>query len=287
MSLLDRIRECNAHDLSDCLPFEVAGQRVGWVKRSFAARLGAFAEVFAVTEKRISLAPSLADFETRSAALGHVARRLAEDGIVTGWRDELYPVVAAFDAPALFAIERAASARFGIRSFGVHLIGYVRSGGSGEDLHLWVARRSADKATGPGMKDAFVGGGMAHGTDAWQVMIKEAWEEAGVPAALAGQAEAAGDVRFAYQSDQGIDFGLDYQYELELPADFEPVNQDGEVAAFYRWPAREVLAEIETGSDYFYDANLAFIAFFLRHGMVTPDDPDYDVLVAGLTGAAV
>ena len=79
MSLLDRIRDCNAHDLSDCLPFEVAGQRVGWVKRSFAAHLGAFAEVFAVTEKRISLAPSLADFETRSAALGHVARRLAEE----------------------------------------------------------------------------------------------------------------------------------------------------------------------------------------------------------------
>jgi len=287
MSLLDRIRECNAHDLSDCLPFEVTGQRVGWVKRDFAAHLTPFTDVFRISDEGISLAPSLSDFESRSLAVAPVVQRLAEDGLVTGWRDELYPVCAAFDAPTLFAIERAASARFGIRSFGVHLVGYVRSDGSGEDMDLWVARRSADKATGPGMKDAFVGGGMAHGTDAWRVMIKEAWEEAGVPAALAGQAEAAGDVRFAYQSDQGIDFGLDYQYELELPADFEPVNQDGEVAAFYRWPAREVLAQIETGSDYFYDANLAFIAFFLRHGLVTPDDPDYDVLVAGLTGAAV
>ena len=59
-------------------------------------------------------------------------------------------------------MERAAAPRLGIRSFGVHLIGYV---GSGDDMDLWVARRSADKATGPGMKDAFVGGGMAHGTE--------------------------------------------------------------------------------------------------------------------------
>ena len=284
MSLLDRIRECNAHDLRDCLPFEVAGERVGWVKRGFAPHLRAFPEVFVLSEARVALAPSLADFESRSAAVDPVVRRLAEDGLVTGGRDELYPVCAAFDSPALFAIERAASARFGLRSFGVHLMGYVRSG---KDLQLWVARRSADKATGPGMKDAFVGGGMAHGAEPWQVMIKEAWEEAGVPAALAGQARPVGDVRFAYQSDQGIDFGLDYQYDLELPADFQPVNQDGEVQAFYLWPAREVLTQIETGSEFFYDANLAFIAFFLRHGLISPDDPDHEAMVTGLTGAAV
>jgi 8-oxo-dGTP pyrophosphatase MutT (NUDIX family) len=284
VTLLERIRECNAHDLSDCLPFDVAGQRVGWVKRDFLAHLTAFADVFCISDERITLAPSLSDFETRSAAVGHVARRLAEDEAITGWRDELYPVVAAHDAPALFAIERAASARFGLRSFGVHLIGYV---GAGEEMHLWVARRSADKATGPGMKDAFVGGGIAHGAGPRQVMIKEAWEEAGVPAALAEQARAVGDVRFIYQSDQGIDQGLDYQYELELPVEFEPVNQDGEVDAFYRSPAREVLTQIETSGDFFYDANLAYIAFFLRHGLVTPDDPDYDAIQAGLKGAAV
>jgi 8-oxo-dGTP pyrophosphatase MutT (NUDIX family) len=115
-------------------------------------------------------------------------------------------------------------------------------------------------------------------------MIKEAWEEAGVPAALAEQARAVGDVRFTYQGDQGIDQGLDYQYELELPAEFEPVNQDGEVDAFYRWPAKEVLRQIETSGDFFYDANLAYIAFFLRHGLVPPDHPDHAALLSGLRG---
>ena len=106
-------------------------------------------------------------------------------------------------------------------------------------------------------------------------------------AALAARARPVGDVRFAYQSAQGIDFGLDYQYDLELPGDFQPANQDGEVQAFYLWPARDVLDQIETGRDYFYDANLAFIAFFLRHGLLTPDHPDHGAIVTGLTGAAV
>ncbi|MDX1576204.1 MAG: DUF4743 domain-containing protein, partial [Kiloniellales bacterium] len=128
MSLLDRIRECNAHDLSDCVAFEVAGQQVGWVKRDFASHLKAFPEVFVLSEEHVTLAPSLSDFDARSAAVAPVVRRLANDGLVTGWRDELYPVCAAFDAPALFAIERAAAVRFGLRSFGVHLMGYVKSG---------------------------------------------------------------------------------------------------------------------------------------------------------------
>ena len=105
--------------------------------------------------------------------------------------------------------------------------------------------------------------------------------------ALAERARPAGDVRFAYESALGIDFGLDYQFDLELPDDFAPENQDGEVDAFYRWPAREVLAQIDAGDDYYYDANLAFISFFLRHGLVTPEHPDYEALVAGLRGRTV
>ena len=135
--------------------------------------------------------------------------------------------------------------------------------------------------------DAFVGGGIPHGTDPREVMVKEAWEEAGVPAALAEQSRAVGDVRFTWQGEGGIVPGLDYQFELELPADFEPVNQDGEVDAFYRWPATEVLTQIAGSGDFFYDSNLAFIAFFLRHGLVTPEDPDYEAIVAGLAGSMV
>ena len=167
-----------------------------------------------LSEAGLSLAPSLSDFESRSAALAPVVRRLAEDGLITGWRDELYPACPAFDRPALFAVERAAAARFGLRSFGVHLMGYLGPRRGDGALGGAAQRRQGDRTGHEGRLRR-----RRHGPRhrALAVMVKEAWEEAGLPAALAERAKAAGEVRFAFQSDQGIDFGLDYQYELELP----------------------------------------------------------------------
>ncbi len=281
MSLLNRIRDCNATDLSGFLPFRVEGRRVGWVDHNFSNELKHFNDVFIVSNQEVSLHPALAGFETRTAAVADVVGQLADVGLIPGWRGEPYPVTPAFEAPSLFIVERAAAVRFGLRSYGVHLLGYV---GSGPDLRLWVAQRSEDKATGPGQKDAFVGGGITYGLKPRETLIKEAWEEAGLPAALARRARPVGDVRFLYRSELGLDQGLDYQYELELPVDFRPENQDGEVASFSLLPATQVMAEIAETRAYYYDANLAFIAFFLRHGLVPPDHPDHAALLSGLRG---
>ncbi len=281
MSLLDRIRDCNNHDPSGFLPFRVDGQAVGWVLHDFGAQLAPFDDVFIRSDGALSLRPELTGFAARSAAFARVIRELADKGLIPGWRGELYPVVAAEGGEPLFAMERAAAIRFGVRSFGVHLMGYS---GQSASQRLWVAKRSATKATGPGMKDAFVGGGIAYGTSVWDTMIKEAWEEAGVPPVLAAQAEPAGEVRFVYQNDLGVDQGLDYQYELALPEDFNPDNQDGEVAGFSLRPAVEIMADLAESQDYFYDASLAYIAFFLRHGHIGPDHPDHGALLQGLQG---
>jgi hypothetical protein len=78
-------------------------------------------------------------------------------GLLTGWRNELYPVTPAFDAKPLLLIERAAAPYFGIRAYGVHVNGYVvRADGS---KALWVARRSPSKQTWPGKLDHIVAGG--------------------------------------------------------------------------------------------------------------------------------
>ncbi len=49
-------------------------------------------------------------------------------GQIRGWRDELYPLGPAFDAPPLLLIERAAAPYFGMRSYGVHVNGEKFSG---------------------------------------------------------------------------------------------------------------------------------------------------------------
>ena len=64
--------------------------------------------------------------------------KLRDAGVVTGWRDELYPVTAGFyDEPKLL-IERAAAAHFGIKAYGIHVNGYVHTKDRG--FCLWVAR---------------------------------------------------------------------------------------------------------------------------------------------------
>ncbi len=50
MSFIDRIDACNAHDLRRFVPNRVAGARLGWVKRPFAALLAAYPEIFRVSD---------------------------------------------------------------------------------------------------------------------------------------------------------------------------------------------------------------------------------------------
>ena len=45
--------------------------------------------------------------------LKDVLAKLREAGIVTGWRDELYPVTAGFYDCPVFLLERAAATHFG------------------------------------------------------------------------------------------------------------------------------------------------------------------------------
>src|ERR1700754_3217331 len=71
-------------------------------------------------------------------------------------RNEDYPVTESFRGPAALQLEREAVTHFGLRSYGVHLNGYVRRD---DGLSLWVPRRSRFKPTWPGLLDNTVAGG--------------------------------------------------------------------------------------------------------------------------------
>lgn len=146
MSLIDRIEECRRWERARYRPFRVDGETLGWIAPGFADRLKGFPAVFAVSAEAVDLAPKLRGFEARSGAVEEVLRRLNDEGLIKGWREEAYPVGTDFRAPALFRMERAAVPLFGVRAYGVHLNGFV---GEGEDLRLWVARRAATKQTAP------------------------------------------------------------------------------------------------------------------------------------------
>jgi 8-oxo-dGTP pyrophosphatase MutT (NUDIX family) len=60
-------------------------------------------------------------------------------------------------------------------------------------------------------------------------VIKECWEEAGVPNKLAAAATAVGFVSYVSMSDEGLKPDVLFCYDLQLPEDFVPQPQDGEV----------------------------------------------------------
>jgi isopentenyldiphosphate isomerase len=294
MAFLDRIRACNNHDPTGYRPFRVAGQTVGSIGPAFAERLARDgAGVFHVTEDAVTLDPALGGPDTRSAAVDGVLRELAADGVITGWRDEPYPVAPLGAMPPvadpLLQMERAAVPLFGIRAFGVHMSGFVRRP---DGLHLWVARRAADKETYPGMLDNTVAGGQPVGIGLRDNLVKECAEEAGIPADIAGRAIPVGVIAYVYREPGPGGFDLlkpdvQFCYDLELPADFAPRNTDGEIDEFFLWPIERAAATVRDTADFKFNCNLVIIDFLLRHGVITPEtEPDYLRLCQGLHGAA-
>ncbi len=280
MSFLDHIRRCNNFDPRGFRPLRIGAVRVGWVRHTFAERLAAFPEGFAVGPDSVELAPGQDSFAARTKVVERVLRTLAETGEITGWRDEPYPVVPARGKAPLLQVERAACPYLGIRAWGVHMNGFVRRA---DGLHLWVARRARGKATYPGKLDNMVAGGQPIGLGLMENLIKECAEEAGIPAALARRAVPVGVISYRHETPEGVKPDQQYCFDLELPETFEPRNVDGEVEAFMLWPVERVAETVRETTEFKFNCNLVIIDFLIRHGVIRPDDePDYAELCLGL-----
>jgi 8-oxo-dGTP pyrophosphatase MutT (NUDIX family) len=127
-----------------------------------------------------------------------------------------------------------------------------------------------------------VAGGLPYATSLEANLIKECWEEAGIPADMARRAVPTGAVTYVAESSRGLKPDTLYCYDLELPADFQPRCTDGEVEAFELWPLERVMETLEAGPSFKLNCNLVIIDFLIRHGYISPDHEDYLHLVNGL-----
>ncbi|MBX9947328.1 MAG: DUF4743 domain-containing protein [Reyranella sp.] len=280
MSFLDHLRRCNNADLSQFEPWYVGAERAGFIHRDFAPVLAARPDLFFHRDRAWHLDPTLDTPARRTAVMRTFLLDLRMQGHFAGlWRDEAYPVTWTFGRPALLDMERAAVPWFGVRAFGPHMTGYVRQA---DGLHIWVPRRSYDKPTFPGALDNTVAGGQPAGIGLLDNLIKECAEEAAIPRALALQAKAVGCVSYWNQSGPQLKPDVMTCFDLELPADFTPRASDGEVHSFELWPARRVFETVRDTTEFKYNCNLVLIDFFVRHGMLSADDPSFVPIVSGL-----
>jgi 8-oxo-dGTP pyrophosphatase MutT (NUDIX family) len=162
-------------------------------------------------------------------------------------------------------MDRGALPNFGIEAWGVHVNGVVRRA---DGLNLWVARRGADRPLDPGKLDHVVAGGIPAGMDAAGTLVKEAAEEAAIPAALARQARFVAEIPYCMERPEGLRRDRLFCYDLDLPENFAPHPADAEVAGFELWPLVRVFESVRDGDAFKFNVNLVLIDFFIRHGLL-------------------
>ncbi|NML98391.1 DUF4743 domain-containing protein [Paraburkholderia sp. RP-4-7] len=260
-------------DVQAHLPFWIDPEQVGWIRLTDVPLLARWPDVFEIDDARVTLASVFNTVDLRSAALGSVIGALAAEGRIPGWRDETYAIRNAFDAPPLAYIERAASRFFGTLTYAVHLNGVVEYADGAPRMaapQLWIARRSDTKATDPGMLDNVVAGGIGWGFGIEATIIKECWEEAGIPEEIAARATAGRTAHVLQSLPEGTQAEQIFIYDLALPADFAPRNQDGEVGEHRLARIDEVARWIEEGA-MTVDASLATLDCLLRRRWIDED----------------
>jgi hypothetical protein len=279
MAFLDRIRENNVWNPAGFRWWVVDGCRVGRIRHGLVPRLAAFGDTFVVESDAVHLNPALRTFAARSAAMDEVLKTLEAEGIVTGRRNEYYPVTRRFSEPPFLKIERAGVPHFGVRAFGIHMNGYVRRP---DGIWMWIGRRAKNKSTYPGMLDNTVAGGQPIGISLRDNLAKECQEEANIPKEMAAKAIAVGCITYTVEAADGLKPDVQFCYDLEMPEGFTPRNTDGELEEFYLWPIAKVAKIVEETQEFKFNCNLVIIDFLLRHGLIAADHPDYIALNQGL-----
>jgi 8-oxo-dGTP pyrophosphatase MutT (NUDIX family) len=275
-----RLADALAPPARRLLPWIVDEAVVGHLDERRASLLDAYRDVFVVGADAVRLHARLRDADARTQALDAVARDLAQRGELSRWRDERYPVRCPGDDKAQLLIERAAARFFGIHSEAAHVNGLARANGA---TSMWIARRSPGKAIDPGQLDNLVGGGIAAGAGVLDTVVKEAWEEAGIPAHVARGARPEGRVGIRRLQHDGLQWETIHVHDLVLPAGFAPSNQDGEVVDFRLVTPADaaLLASHAEGDDVVTaDASLVIADWLMRSGEVAAGSPAYAALDA-------
>jgi 8-oxo-dGTP pyrophosphatase MutT (NUDIX family) len=277
--LLRHVHHLNSWNPNNFTPFCFAGGRYGWLKPPMCEALAQWPEYFSYQEGQVELSPRLDSFQARSQALADITESLVSQGVISHAHGERYPVTSSGRDTAIATIDRTAAPYFGLRAYGQHLNGYVRSPSG---LKLWIARRAADRRVFPNKLDNMVAGGLPHDLSLAENLRKECLEEASVPADLADLAVPVGVLSYCRETVVGLKPDVLYCYDLEVSETFVPDNTDGEVAEFRLLPVEEVLELVRDSDEFKLNCNLVLIDFFVRHGILNPETPGYLEIAQGL-----
>jgi isopentenyldiphosphate isomerase len=221
-----------------------------------------------------------------AAACNNAFQKVIDDAIaanifpsVHGMHSEMYKIMG---ANQFIHLERFMAPLFGIAARGAHLTAFVNTP---DGIKVWVPRRAANLFTYPNMLDTTVAGGVKSDNSPFQCIVAESDEEASLPRDfVVKNVRATGVITYMTKSrvTQLIRPDVIYVFDLELPSSMIPVPKDGEVAGFELMSVEEINAAMFR-QEFKPNCNLVMIDFFIRHGIVTPDnEEDYVEIAARL-----
>ncbi len=179
IAIVDALNVPKAH-LNTLVPFLNNGVRVGLVTPMFCEILTTHASTtFELTQNnQLQFTQPLHDSSNvqKSKALNEVNLKLRDLGIIKGWRNEFLTVSDSFSTMSQSSrtdsattlpttdsstyattditpllIERAAYPFYGINAYGIHVNGFTRDRVTKRVTGLWIAKRSMNKSTWPGV----------------------------------------------------------------------------------------------------------------------------------------
>ncbi|KAH6967680.1 hypothetical protein BKA56DRAFT_647143 [Ilyonectria sp. MPI-CAGE-AT-0026] len=216
------------------------------------------------------------DEASRSKIVALTFSQLRDGGgfeVLSRWRDELKPIFGP-DNAVLFSVERAAASMLGIVQYGIQL---------SQVPSIWISKRSATTANYSGMLENTVAGGYRTGKVPLQAVVREADEEASIPAELVrASARPCGTISYFHYLDKYVTGEkylvqpeMEYMYEIEAPRDLVLRPNDGEVEWFQLWDVEKIKSGLADGL-FKPSYALVLLDFFFRHGVLdTMTEPDY------------
>ncbi|KGO45803.1 hypothetical protein PEX1_002060 [Penicillium expansum] len=298
------VKECDnflSHDeptsrsgaLAKCYAFRVNGCSaiLGYILQEIVEQIQ-WSDSWSIDHQQQSVTlatPATATADMRSRVLEdslESTRRLAIISMLESWRDEKFPVYGP-EGEVLLEIERCASALFGIVTYGVQLLCYVKDE---RGLRLWIGKRSERKQTYPGMLDSTAAGGLGAGKLPIEALICEAQEEASLSEEIV-KMKVKPMSHLSYFHVRGNQAGgesglfqpeIEYTYELELDPSIIPKPRDSEVECFRLYTIEEVLYALKWGQ-FKPNSAIVIVEFLIRHGILNVEnEPSYSEIVSHL-----
>ena len=125
---------------------------------------------------------------------------------------------------------------------------------------MWVGRRSAN-GNFPKDLDQIAAGGLPFNVTIKKNLIKESYEEANIHKKLILKSKYLGTISYRVETNLGLSRHILFCYNLELPKDFTPKNNDGEITKFYLWPIEKILKIIKESRKFKFDCALVILLF--------------------------